>query len=111
MSSRPGGCGRWRWTTRRGSPGVPRGVRVTQGGLVNYLGWVAGRTGFGVPGARYGLLQGAATDFGNTVMFTCLVSGGTLHVLDGAAVTEHAAVAGFVARYGIDYLKLVPSHL
>src|SRR6202035_2183761 len=94
-----------------GSTGVPKGVLVTQGGLVNYLGWVAGRTGLGAPGGRYGLLQGSATDFGNTVMFTCLVSGGTLHVLDGAVVTEYAAVAGYVAARGLDYLKVVPSHL
>jgi amino acid adenylation domain-containing protein len=94
-----------------GSTGEPKGVQVTQRGLVNYLAGLPGRAGLGEPGGRYGLLQAPVTDLGNTMTFTSLVTGGTLHILDTAAVTDPAAVAGHLAHRGIDYLKVVPSHL
>ena len=94
-----------------GSTGRPKGVVVTHRGLVSYVAAVAGRVGLGEPGGRYALLQAAATDFGNTVLFTSLVSGGVVHVPGPGAVTDPVAVAGLVARCGIDYLKVTPSHL
>ncbi len=94
-----------------GSSGVPKGVGVTHGGLANYAGSVPGRVGWGVPGGRYGLLQAPFTDLGNTVIFAALTSGGVLHVVGEDAVTDPVAVAGFVAGRGIDFLKVVPSHL
>ncbi len=94
-----------------GSTGVPKGVQVTHRGLLSYLAGVPGRAGLGEPGGRYALLQSAVTDFGNTMIFTSLVTGGVLHILDPAAAISPAAVAGYLARHRIDYLKLVPSHL
>ncbi|MEV4449885.1 amino acid adenylation domain-containing protein [Streptomyces mirabilis] len=57
------------------------------------------------------MLQAQVTDLGNTVVFASLVTGGELHVLEGDAVTDPVAVAGYVAEHGIDYVKAVPSHL
>ncbi len=94
-----------------GSTGRPKGVVVTHRGLVSYVGAVAGRAGLGEPGGRYALLQPVTTDFGNTMLFTSLVSGGVLHVAAAGMVTDPGAVAALVARCGIDYLKLTPSHL
>ena len=94
-----------------GSTGVPKGVQVTQGGLVNYLASVPARIGFGEPGGRYALLQSPVTDFGNTVLFGGLVTGGVVHIPDPGMVTDPVAVAGYLAARGIDYLKIVPSHL
>jgi len=94
-----------------GSTGVPKGVQVTQGGLVNYLASAPARIGFGEPGGRYALLQPPVTDFGNTVIFASLVTGGVLHILDPGTVTDPDAVAGYLAGRGIDYMKVVPSHL
>ena len=94
-----------------GSTGVPKGVQVTHGGLLNYVSGVPGRVGLGGAGRRYGLLQGAATDLGNTVLFASLATGGVLHVLAPEAVTDPGAVAGYLAGRGIDYVKVVPSHL
>ena len=93
-----------------GSTGAPKGVQVTHGGLVNYVGWVPGRAGLGEPGGRYGLVQPAGTDFGNTVLFTALATGGALHVL-AAGAADPGVVAGWLAGRGIDFLKVVPSHL
>src|SRR6266487_140812 len=94
-----------------GSTGVPKGVLVTHGGLVSYVAAVAGRAGLGGPGRAYALLQPLVTDFGNTVLFVSLVTGGVLHVLDPGVVTDPVAVAGYLAGHGVDYVKVVPSHL
>ncbi|HEY6309535.1 MAG TPA: amino acid adenylation domain-containing protein [Streptosporangiaceae bacterium] len=94
-----------------GSTGVPKGVLVTHRNLANYVASVPGRAGFGAPGGRYALLQGTATDFGNTTIFASLTTGGVLHVLDSPAAADPLVVAGYLARHAIDYLKIVPSHL
>ncbi|WUO76034.1 amino acid adenylation domain-containing protein [Streptomyces canus] len=94
-----------------GSTGRPKGVAVPHGALANYVSSVPGRVGFGVPGGRYAVLQGQATDLGNTVVFASLTSGGELHILDEEAVTDPVAVAQYLAEQRIDYLKAVPSHV
>jgi amino acid adenylation domain-containing protein len=92
-----------------GSTGRPKAVQVTHRGLVNYLSGAPGRLGIGAPGASYALLQPPTTDFGNTVLFTALTTGGEVHFLD--SVTDPEMVAGYLAEHAIDYLKIVPSHL
>jgi amino acid adenylation domain-containing protein len=94
-----------------GSTGTPKGVGVTHTAVANYVASVPGRLGWGAPGGRYALLQAPATDLGNTVLFTALATGGVLHVLNQATVTDPAAIAWYLAACGIDYLKAVPSHL
>ncbi|MFJ3928582.1 amino acid adenylation domain-containing protein, partial [Streptomyces sp. NPDC090022] len=94
-----------------GSTGRPKGVAVTHGGLANYVSSVPGRVGFDTPGGRYALLQAQVTDLGNTVVFASLTTGGVLHVVDEAAVTDPSAVSAYVAEHAIDHLKVVPSHL
>ncbi|MEV7740099.1 amino acid adenylation domain-containing protein, partial [Streptomyces sp. NPDC088921] len=94
-----------------GSTGRPKGVAVPHGALANYVASVPGRVGFGEPGGRYAVLQGQATDLGNTVVFASLTSGGELHILGEEAVTDPAVVARYLAEHEIDCLKAVPSHV
>ncbi|MEV7116794.1 amino acid adenylation domain-containing protein [Streptomyces anulatus] len=94
-----------------GSTGRPKGVAVTHGALANYVSTVPPRIGFTEQGSRYALLQAQVTDLGNTVLFASLVTGGELHILEDAAVTDPAAVSGYLAEHAIDHLKVVPSHL
>ncbi|WP_173390853.1 non-ribosomal peptide synthetase, partial [Actinomadura litoris] len=94
-----------------GSTGRPKGVAVTHGGVRNYVASVPSRVGFGAPGGKYALLQAQVTDLGNTVVFASLATGGELHILPEEAVTDPAAVSGYLAEHGIDYVKAVPSHL
>jgi len=54
-------------------------------------------------------VQSLAVDFGNTMLFGALATGGCLHLADPAAATDPDALDEFVA--GVDYLKMVPSHL
>ncbi|MGW2659015.1 condensation domain-containing protein, partial [Streptomyces sp. NPDC001478] len=94
-----------------GSTGRPKGVAVTHSGLANYTASVPDRLGFAGEGARYALLQAQATDLGNTVVFASLTTGGELHILDEAAVTDPERVAAYLAEHEIDHFKVVPSHL
>ncbi|GAA4236754.1 hypothetical protein GCM10022254_47190 [Actinomadura meridiana] len=94
-----------------GSTGRPKGVAVTHGNLANYVVHVPRRVGFGAAGARYALLQPVVTDLGNTVLFASLTTGGVLHILDAEKVVDPVAIAGYLARHDIDYVKVVPSHL
>ena len=94
-----------------GSTGRPKGVGVPHGALVSYVSAVPARAGLGEPGGRYLLLQPAVTDFASTVLFASLVTGGVLHVPGAGVATDPVAAAGYVAGRGIDYLKIVPSHL
>ncbi|WP_256102357.1 condensation domain-containing protein, partial [Streptomyces sp. Ncost-T10-10d] len=48
---------------------------------------------------------------GNTVVFASLTTGGELHVLEEGAVTDPVVVADYLVEHGIDFLKVVPSHL
>ncbi|MGW7150518.1 non-ribosomal peptide synthase/polyketide synthase, partial [Streptomyces sp. NPDC054878] len=94
-----------------GSTGVPKGVAVTHGGLAGYVASASDRLDWSEPGARYALLQPQVTDLGNTVVFTSLVTGGQLHVLDEATVMDAEAVADYLVEQRIGFVKAVPSHL
>ena len=69
------------------------------------------RLGWGAAGGRYGLLQSPVTDLGNTVVLAALATGGVLHVLSGSLAADPGAVAAWLAGRGVEYLKVVPSHL
>jgi amino acid adenylation domain-containing protein len=90
-----------------GSTGVPKGVAVAHRQLANYLCGVAGRLDV-APGARFGLLQSLSFDFSVTVFHLALATGGSVHLLSRR--TSGPELAGYLARTGIDYLKLTPSH-
>ncbi|GLY85077.1 hypothetical protein Airi02_030060 [Actinoallomurus iriomotensis] len=92
-----------------GSTGRPKGVAVTHRGLANYVATVPARVGFGA--GRFAVLQGQATDLGNTAVFASLTSGGTLYIPDEDTAMNPAEARAFMAEHRIDHLKAVPSHL
>ncbi|MEU7876306.1 amino acid adenylation domain-containing protein [Dactylosporangium sp. NPDC049140] len=94
-----------------GSTGRPKAVQVTHRGLLNYVTGVPSRLGIGEPGRSYALLQPPTTDFGNTMLFTALTTGGCLHFVDPAIVTDPDLVDAYLTDHAIDYVKIVPSHL
>ncbi|WP_405812055.1 condensation domain-containing protein [Streptomyces sp. NBC_01520] len=93
-----------------GSTGRPKGVRVTYRNLATYLGGVAGRLRL-KPGARYCWQSSVATDFGNTVLFGALATGGRLDIATRDDILDGAAMSEFLRRHDTDVLKITPSHL
>ncbi|WP_346115560.1 amino acid adenylation domain-containing protein, partial [Nonomuraea maheshkhaliensis] len=92
-----------------GSTGRPKGVLVSQAALANYVASVPGR--LELDGGRFALVQGQATDLGNTIVFAALTLGGELHVMAEEAATDPDALRALLAEREIDFVKMVPSHL
>ncbi|HYW09654.1 MAG TPA: AMP-binding protein, partial [Longimicrobium sp.] len=93
-----------------GSTGAPKGVMVTHAALLNYVRAAIRRLEIG-EGWSHALVSTFAADLGNTVLFPALATGGTLHVVPQAALTDPERLAGCFARRPADVLKIVPSHL
>ncbi|WP_435875578.1 amino acid adenylation domain-containing protein, partial [Nonomuraea fuscirosea] len=92
-----------------GSTGRPKGVLVSQAALANYVASVPER--LELDGGRFALVQGQATDLGNTIVFAALTLGGELHVMAEEAATDPDALRALLAEREIDFVKMVPSHL
>ncbi|MFD3328003.1 D-alanine--poly(phosphoribitol) ligase subunit DltA [Streptomyces sp. NPDC058701] len=93
-----------------GSTGRPKGVRVTYGNLAAYLGGVVPRLGLR---ARDGHAwhSSPATDFGNTVLFGALATGGRLEIATRDDILDGTAMRAFLRDRAIDVLKITPGHL
>ncbi|MCK2216502.1 amino acid adenylation domain-containing protein [Actinomadura sp. ATCC 31491] len=91
-----------------GTTGRPKGVAVQHREVVTYLAGVRER--FAVaPGAAFALLQSLAFDFGVTVFYLALMTGGRLDLLPSR--TSARELAERFRTSPADYLKITPSHL
>ncbi len=93
-----------------GSTGRPKGVMVEHGQLASYLSGVLERMALPA-GASFATVSTIAADLGNTVVFAALATGGCLHVISRARLSETATLANYFERHPVDCLKIVPSHL
>jgi amino acid adenylation domain-containing protein len=93
-----------------GSTGEPKGVGVEHRQIVNYVHGIRDRLGL-EEGASYATVSTLSADLGNTVVFSALAWGGTLHVIREERIFSGDAVGEYFARHGIDCLKITPSHL
>ncbi|MEO7766780.1 MAG: amino acid adenylation domain-containing protein, partial [Ferruginibacter sp.] len=92
-----------------GSTGKPKGVMIEHRSLADYT--------FGLIKQirinechSFALVSTIATDLGNTVIYASLLSGGSLHVFSKESVTNIEYLHDYFSEYGIDCLKIVPSH-
>jgi amino acid adenylation domain-containing protein/non-ribosomal peptide synthase protein (TIGR01720 family) len=92
-----------------GSTGKPKGVLVTQGNMLDYIKGLDECTEIN-DCESYALVSTMATDLGNTVLFSWLVSGGTLHVFSKDTVSHIENLHSYFNRHRIECLKIVPSH-
>ncbi|MEU8271109.1 amino acid adenylation domain-containing protein [Sphaerisporangium sp. NPDC049002] len=112
-----------------GTTGRPKGVAVQHREVLLYLAGVRERFAAGMrdaaaagsgadgvargtgfePGGSFALLQSLAFDFGVTVFYLSLMTGGTLHLVPSRTAAPDLAACFAKAR--IDYLKITPSHL
>jgi len=96
-----------------GSTGVPKGVAVRHGNLVNYAAFIVKRLEAEKysEGLQFATVSTLGADLGNTCIYPSLISGGTLHVIGYETATDGVRFAEYAAKYGIDVLKIVPSHM
>jgi amino acid adenylation domain-containing protein/thioester reductase-like protein len=92
-----------------GSTGKPKGVGIEHRQLVNYVKGVV--AGVGLKAGRYALVSTLGADLGNTMIYPALVSGGSLHIINEERAMDGEKLGEYFEREGIDYLKIVPSHL
>jgi amino acid adenylation domain-containing protein len=96
-----------------GSTGVPKGVAVRHRNLVNYADFIGKRLEAAKhsAGLQFATVSTLGADLGNTCIYPSLISGGTLHVIGYETATDGVRFAEYAAKYGIDVLKIVPSHM
>ncbi|MDB6143561.1 MAG: hypothetical protein JWP80_2605 [Pseudomonas sp.] len=93
-----------------GTSGKPKGVQIEHGQLRHYVTQVS--QALELPHAgHYGLVSSLLADLGNTVLYPAWLQGGCVHLLGQSTVTDAEAFAEELARYPLDVLKIVPSHL
>ncbi|ERN42085.1 amino acid adenylation domain protein [Rubidibacter lacunae KORDI 51-2] len=93
-----------------GSTGEPKAVAVEHRQLMAYTRAAIARLQLPAD-ANYAVVSTLAADLGHTMVFPCLVQGGTLHLLTGVRASDSRAFASYCQEHGIDCLKIVPSHL
>ena len=92
-----------------GSTGKPKGVMIEHRNLVDYIFGLAQKIHIDKC-SSYALVSTIATDLGNTVIFSSLVFGGTLHLFSKEIVSNAENIQRYFKDNTIDCLKIVPSH-
>ena len=93
-----------------GSTGRPKGVAIEHRHVVSYTRAVCDRLELPA-NASCASVTTLASDLGNTAVFPALLEGGTLHVVTEQRASDPQALGDYFARWNIDLLKIVPSHL
>ncbi|WP_413668447.1 amino acid adenylation domain-containing protein [Mucilaginibacter sp. Mucisp86] len=92
-----------------GSTGKPKGVLIDHDSLLDYVYGLNERTNISEC-ETFGLMSTIATDLGNTVLFSSLAYGGTLHVFSKETVSNVHQIHHYFDQHRIDCIKIVPSH-
>ncbi|MGH7834655.1 MAG: amino acid adenylation domain-containing protein [Candidatus Binatia bacterium] len=93
-----------------GSTGRPKGVGVEHRQLINYLNGILETLELPAE-TSFATVSTIAADLGNTVVFSSLCAGGSLHIISRDRASDADAMGEYFARHRIDCLKIVPSHL
>src|SRR5215469_2214294 len=96
-----------------GSTGTPKGVAVRHRNLVNYTSFIQRRLKLDECSdpLHFATLSTLGADLGNTCIYPSLVSGGCLHVIGYDVAADSQRLREYMAKYPVDVLKIVPSHL
>ncbi|ERN42082.1 non-ribosomal peptide synthase domain protein/amino acid adenylation domain protein [Rubidibacter lacunae KORDI 51-2] len=93
-----------------GSTGKPKGVAIEHRQLAHYIHSISQHIECPEAG-RWALASTLAADLGHTIVFPCLCSGHSLHLLAPERCLDEVAFAEDMAKWQIDVLKIVPAHL
>src|SRR5580700_7571150 len=96
-----------------GSTGTPKGVAVRHCNLVNYTSFVQRRLELEKcpEPLHFATVSTLGADLGNTCIYPSLISGGCLHVIAHDVAAYSQRFREYMARYPVDVLKIVRSHL
>ncbi len=96
-----------------GSTGTPKGVAVRHRNLVNYTTFIQRRLELEkhFDPLNFATVSTLGADLGNTCIYPSLVSGGCLHIIGYDVAADSERLRDYAAKYPIDVLKIVPSHL
>jgi amino acid adenylation domain-containing protein len=96
-----------------GSTGVPKGVAVRHRNLVNYATFIQRLLELDrhPEALQFATVSTFSADLGNTCVFPSLISGGCLHIIAQDTASDSQKLRSYTARYPVDVLKIVPSHL
>lgn len=92
-----------------GSTGVPKGVLIEHHSLTDYILGLAAHLPLSHC-KNYAVGATMATDLGNTVIFSALALGGTLHLFSKENFNNPEYIHPYFKDQAIDCLKIVPSH-
>jgi amino acid adenylation domain-containing protein/non-ribosomal peptide synthase protein (TIGR01720 family) len=93
-----------------GSTGTPKGVVVSHRALHSYVAGLTERLALPTASSM-AMVSTVAADLGHTVLFGALCSGGALHLISEARVSDPDSFADYMSRHRVAVLKIVPSHL
>ncbi|KJB85423.1 hypothetical protein AZ66_24720, partial [Paenibacillus sp. E194] len=91
-----------------GTTGKPKGVPIKHRSLVNYASWFADRIGLSAEDKTV-LVSSYTFDLGYTGVFSSLISGGELHLMDKEQYVNPKQLWSYIREQDITYLKLTPS--
>jgi amino acid adenylation domain-containing protein len=96
-----------------GSTGTPKGVAVRHRNLVNYSEFICRRLELEklARPLHFATVSTLGADLGNTCIYPSLVSGGCLHIIGHDVAADSQRLGDYLAKYPVDVLKIVPSHL
>ncbi|MBB2148390.1 polyketide synthase [Pedobacter gandavensis] len=92
-----------------GSTGLPKGVLIEHHSLTDYVLGLAAHLPLSSC-KNYAVGATMATDLGNTVIFSSLALGGTLHLFSKENFNSPEYIHPYFEDHKIDCLKIVPSH-
>ena len=93
-----------------GSTGKPKGVAVEHQQLFNYINAIIARLDLSVCNS-FATVSTFAADLGNTVIFSSLCQGKSLHIISGDRAANPDAFGNYIHNHSIDCIKIVPAHV
>jgi len=93
-----------------GTSGNPKGVRISNANLNNYLNWFI-RTCEITGNDNTVLASSFAFDMGYTNIFSTLITGGTLHLVSREVILSPSVFLQYIADNRLTYIKITPTLL
>ncbi|QIH33413.1 non-ribosomal peptide synthetase [Sphingobacterium sp. DR205] len=91
-----------------GSTGQPKGVKINSLNILDYFYGLKNKINLTEINS-YGMMSTIATDLGNTVLFSSLFEGKTLHLFTKNQLRDFDYIKTYFNKHSIDCIKIVPS--